>query len=250
MVHVIEKGYHFYASQHSWDYRMGIISREKALKELDFTVDLENSKKILESIGYFSHSDITNAVVMLKEENSQPYLCAFIESSNDVSYEKLREYLQIHLPEYMIPSKFYIYENFPFTIRGKVDKKGLQENSNNELKPIRTYSPPRNSTEELLVNICSDEFSIDEIGIEDNFFDFGATSFSIVQANNRLNTELNLDISVITWFENPKIIMLSQYISENANVSLEAPENKEIDYESRSELLDNSLNIFNNLTNN
>jgi hypothetical protein len=217
-----EEGYHFYAAPLSWDIRLGQLSREAGLNEMVFEGDMQQVSHILEEIGYYTASNLKDAVVLNKEdENGNNFLCAYIVPETEISLVEieLREYLSRELPDYMIPSYFIQVNEIPLTASGKIDKKALLEIEPTSLQMSVTYVEPRDEKEKLMANLCKEVFKLDKIGVYDNFFSLGATSFSIIQLNNKLKVEFKKDIPVLTMFEYPTISSLL----DNMNLETPAP---------------------------
>jgi acyl carrier protein len=75
------------------------------------------------------------------------------------------------------------------------------------------YMPPRNKIQETIGTVWQQFFGTDPIGMEDNFFDMGATSLDIIQVNNKLNETLAMEIPVAAWFRYPTIQSLTTYLN-------------------------------------
>jgi amino acid adenylation domain-containing protein len=220
-VYLKEEGYHFYAAPLSWDIRLGQLSREDGLKEMVFAGDLQQVGDILGEIGYYTASTVKDVVVLDKEEkDGNKLLWAYIIPETEVSSSEsqLREYLLRQLPGYMIPSYFVQVDEIPLTAGGKIDKKALLEIEGARLQMNVTYVEPRDEEEKLMAGLCEHVFKLDKIGIYDNFFNLGATSFSIIQLNNKLQDVFNKNIPVLTLFEYPTIASFLEYME------LEIPE--------------------------
>jgi phthiocerol/phenolphthiocerol synthesis type-I polyketide synthase E len=54
---------------------------------------------------------------------------------------------------------------------------------------------------------------IDQVGVDDNFFDLNATSLDIVRVNSILRETLKREIPVVTMFNYPTIATLARYLS-------------------------------------
>jgi amino acid adenylation domain-containing protein len=211
-----EEGYHFYAAPLSWDIRLGQVSREAALAEMAFPRDRENVENILEEIGYYRASTVKDTVVVDKEdETGNRYLCAYIVPETEISISdyELRDYLSRQLPDYMVPSYFVQVDTIPLTASGKVDRKALSESYGSLLQKGVTYVEPRDEKEKSLANLCREVFKLERIGVTDNFFDLGATSFSIIQLNSKLQDLFQKDIPVLTMFEYPTIASLLDHMN-------------------------------------
>jgi hypothetical protein len=210
-----EEGYHFYAAPLSWDIRLGQLSRDAGLMDMVFEGDLQSVGNILEEIGYYTAITVKDAVVIDKEdENGNKYLCAYIVPETEISLSEpeLREYLAQELPDYMIPSYFIQVNEMPLTASGKIDKKALLKTEGISLQTSAAYVEPQDEKERLIANLCKDVFKLERIGVYDNFFNLGATSFSIIQLNNKLQDVFKKDIPVLTLFEYPTITSFLEYM--------------------------------------
>jgi acyl carrier protein len=112
----------------------------------------------------------------------------------------------------MIPSSFIQVDKIPLTPSGKVNKKALLKSEGISLRMSVTYVEPRDDKEKLIANLCKEVFNLDKIGIYDNFFSLGATSFSVIQLNNKLQEIFKKDIPVLTMFEYPTIASFLEYM--------------------------------------
>jgi len=75
-----------------------------------------------------------------------------------------------------------------------------------------TYIAPRDELEKTICTIWQELFSLDRVGIDDNFFHLGGDSFLIVQARSKLQTALHQSISNVDLFEYPTIASLAAYL--------------------------------------
>ncbi|HLP57177.1 MAG TPA: amino acid adenylation domain-containing protein, partial [Candidatus Deferrimicrobium sp.] len=173
------------------------------------------------------HNDIKAAVVLAAENNTS--LCTYIvlKDKESGSIEKmpdaaaLKEFLSQRLPNYMIPSHFFLVEKIPLTANGKVDNKALLA-ANNPLSANVEYVSPQNDIEKTIVEIWKDLLNLEKVGTHDNFFDLGGNSLSLIRLNSRLKSALpdKKDISVVTLFNHPTIASLANYLNrEEPNIS-------------------------------
>jgi aryl carrier-like protein len=75
---------------------------------------------------------------------------------------------------------------------------------------------PRTPMERSIADICQPLFALDQINVEENFFDLGATSLLLVQMHERLRTSLKTDFSVVTLFQHPTVRALATHLDERA----------------------------------
>lgn len=215
-VHYNIKRYHNYAAPLSWDCRIGQLSREAGLLELDPVIDEEKVQAILNKIGYNSSKDknrsISKAVVLdMEDENSNKYLCAYFVSDEKITISELREYLSDKLPEYMIPSYFVRVNDIPVTINGKIDKKALAKEKN-ILRDSIEYIEPRNEIEKTLQRIWQGVLGIEKISMNENFFELGGHSLSAMSLLAQISKQLNVEVPLKELFDLPTIEKLSKFI--------------------------------------
>lgn len=74
------------------------------------------------------------------------------------------------------------------------------------------FVPPANKIEQTIAGLWKNYLGIKEVGVNDNFFDLGATSLDIIQVNIQLKEVLRKDIPVVKFFTNPTVSSLARYI--------------------------------------
>jgi len=163
--------------------------------------------------------NIDNCVVSKKvSDNAHEFLCAYFTTSSKVSIDTIRKTLNKSLPKYMVPQYFIKLENLPYTPNGKIDRKKLPmpnvEISNKEI------ILPRNSADEILINILRELLNIENISIEDSFFELGGDSLTAINLCTKIYSEFNVQIFVKDILENPIIKDLSDYLysKDNSNI--------------------------------
>ncbi|BDA68760.1 beta-ketoacyl synthase [Calothrix sp. PCC 7716] len=74
------------------------------------------------------------------------------------------------------------------------------------------YLAPKNEVEEKVANIWEEILGIEYIGINDNFLELGGNSLLAVQVISHCRKVFGIDISLRSFFEEPTISEISQYI--------------------------------------
>ncbi len=74
------------------------------------------------------------------------------------------------------------------------------------------YETPRNATEQTIAALWQDLLGIDQIGINDNFFDLGGHSLLATQLVSRIRENLHADIPLRSFFDSPTIAGLAQLV--------------------------------------
>jgi amino acid adenylation domain-containing protein len=225
-----ERNCHFYEAPLSWDIRLGQLTREAGLAETGFQPEPRQVDRVLQDIGYYRAAGIDDAVVLAKTaENGNTYLCGYVKGSGQLTAQELRRHLAEHLPDYMIPSYFVQLDRLPLSASGKVDRKALleAETSGRRLSSGARYVAPEDEKEIVMADLFKEMLKLERLGIEDNFFELGATSFEIVQASNHLGQQWGRDLPVLKLFEYPTIASFLEYFNSGGEESRQQEEQEE-----------------------
>ena len=154
---------------------------------------------------------IKEAVIVVQEDKSDNYLCAYIVSGKECQASELREFLAKELPDYMVPSYFVQLDKIPLTPNGKIDRKVLPKPG---LKIDETYIEPRDEIEKQLVEIWANVLEIEKesISIDTNFFQLGGHSLKLTMMKLKLHRSLNIEIPLKELFKRPTIEKIAEYI--------------------------------------
>ena len=94
--------------------------------------------------------------------------------------ERARDVLKKYLPYYMIPSFFIHLDQIPLLPNGKLDRKSLPEP---DINSFRTeYEAPANETEKRIVNSFEQVLGIEQVSVNDDFYELGGDSVHSIQA--------------------------------------------------------------------
>lgn len=177
-----------------------------------------------------SHNQINEAVVVVDiNEFNIKSLIAYIVTTDLLSLEQIRTFLKTIIPHYSIPSEFIVLKQLPITINGKIDKKVLSNTPGIKVTSEKQYVAPETEKEKVIIQIIAAELRTEASTIStlDNFFDLGANSIKIVKILNEINKQLQVDVRVVSLFENPNVEEFVRYLntieSQDKN-SIEEPE--------------------------
>jgi len=199
--------------------------KDQQVKVRGFRIELGEIEAVLLQYS----EDLKQVVVDVNNLNGQKVLVAYYVSETEKETTDIRDYLQMKLPEYMIPGFYVKLDSLPLTPNGKIDRKALPDISGNTLA-TKEYIAPKNETEEKLAKIWQDVFRIEQIGVTDNFFELGGHSLLIVQVINRIHEEFGVLIQIKNFFSTPNIEGLSKvidYILLNENQTVDSSQEYE-----------------------
>lgn len=159
-----------------------------------------------------SYTGITDAVVLANEEEGQGMLMAYYTTSATVLAIDLLEYLQNHLPVYMIPAHLTEVDNFPLTPHGKIDQKALLER---ELPSTlrRDHRAPENEMEKILAGIWQEVLGVTDISTDEQFLHLKGDSIRAIRICNRIRKATGDTIPITALFEADTVRKLAAYIN-------------------------------------
>jgi len=175
------------------------------------------------------HTAVQSGIVVpRKDDSGSNFLAAYLVLKQDTQIisPSVRQHLQSHLPEYMIPSVFVVLDSFPLTSNGKVDRTALPApDSTNSLK-ISAALTETTRTEGRLIRIVSALLKIDSVNPHDNFFLLGGHSLLGAQLLAEIQRTFQVDLPLRTVFDYPTIAAISSEIDrvlalDNANQETE-----------------------------
>lgn len=147
------------------------------------------------------HPLISEAVVIARQDDGKElYLCAYYTAANSIDSQELRNTLTASLPEFMIPSHWMRLEQMPVSSNGKIDVKSFPVPATGPASRSGEGDRPQTEIEVKLAAIWQEVLACDPVGLDDNFFDLGGNSMSILEINTRIREELSLEFSVATLF--------------------------------------------------
>ena len=161
------------------------------------------------------HPALRESVVVSREdEHGDKRLVAYVVavSGQPPGGVELRNYLKERLPEYMIPSAFVTLDELPVSPSGKVNRRALPAPEMERLQDV-DFIAPSTPNEELIAGIWSKALKIEQVGVNDNFFDLGGHSLLLVKVHGRLSKELDKQISLMRLFQYPTVRTLAQFLS-------------------------------------
>lgn len=160
------------------------------------------------------YPNIQKCIINLRNNNQ--VIVAFIVASTNISTKDLKQFLLTKLPAYSVPNFIIQLDSFPTTANGKIDKKQL---NNIEINFSMNYVAPQNELQQQLVDIWSEILQVNNIGIEDSFFEIGGDSLSSIRLVSEIYNKFGIKLTVNNIFENDTIEDLAVYMqAQNASL--------------------------------
>jgi len=125
---------------------------------------------------------------------------------------ELRSFLKGRLPGYMVPASFVLLERLPVTPNGKVDRKALLRIDDRQRETDVNSIAPQTGTELAIAAILQEVLRVEQVGVDDNFFDLGGNSLLLVQVHSRLQELFGREILLVEIFNNPTVRALATHL--------------------------------------
>lgn len=142
-----------------------------------------------------------------------------------LSAHELRTSLKKDLPDYMIPSRFYIVEQLFFMPNGKLDRTHTPI-------PIKQLSLttemvlPENAVQKHLYKIWCKTLKKESLSIYDDFFEQGGHSLLAIKIITLIQEDFSLKLSIRSLFDYPTVHSLSKEIERLINKNSSDPSHK------------------------
>ncbi|MFZ0799167.1 MAG: amino acid adenylation domain-containing protein [Terriglobales bacterium] len=183
--------------------------------------EIESALAKIEGIG--------QAVVILREDRpGDKRLVAYYTGGERLSSTSLLRAFKTTLPDYMVPSVFMRLENFPLTPNAKLDRKALPRPEGKRPLLAHDFVAPRTVAEKQLANLWCELLQVEEVGIDDSFFDLGGNSLAAVRMVSHYHTRFGREIPPVKVFQYPTIAKLAEFLdaSETRSDFLAEAENR------------------------
>ena len=113
----------------------------------------------------------------------------------------------------MIPSAFVALDSLPLTPNGKVNREALPEPGHERPSLEVTYAAPDTEVEAVVAGIWQQVLRVERVGIDDNFFDLGGHSLSMLRVHGKLRQAFGREFSMVEMFQYPTVKALAAFVS-------------------------------------
>lgn len=168
----------------------------------------------IESV-YLKNEKIKQFAVIAAKNKNDYTLKAFYTADDNINEDDLRNYGENNLPRYMIPHLFIRIETIPTSHSGKIDKKALSriDTTRNQAERNKDGSNNKTSIIDQIHKLIS-ELTDQEFEHDDNFFEIGLDSYSLMLLRNKIKETLKIDIRVVELFKYTTISSLSKFLEK------------------------------------
>jgi amino acid adenylation domain-containing protein len=168
----------------------------------------------------FQHPAVRKTAVVVREDvvDYQDLVTYVVpQKGQTLTITELRQFLELKLPNYMIPTAFVLLEDLPLTPNGKVDRKALKvpDTARPDLEAV--YQPPQTEVEKTIAHLWQEFLKVENVGINDNFFELGGQSLLLVQVHSQLQKIFQRDFPLVEMFQYPTISRLARYLSQKSS---------------------------------
>jgi amino acid adenylation domain-containing protein len=144
-------------------------------------------------------SSVASAAVVADEDAHASSLTAYVTAADPTrppAPSELAAELALVLPSYMVPGAFVVLDELPLLHGGKLDRRALPA-------PERALgeAPPRTETERVLAGIWAEALTVDEPGVEADFFELGGQSLAAAQIVSCVRDRLGVELGVRAVFD-------------------------------------------------
>ncbi|MEP6743619.1 MAG: amino acid adenylation domain-containing protein, partial [bacterium] len=203
-------------------YRTGDLARFDANGNLVYLGRIDNQVKIkgfrieldeVETILSQSAGVRDCAVIAREDAPGEKRLIAYVVmDGTEQDTDELRKALKTKVPEYMVPTAFVKMDSLPLTTNGKVDRQTLPVPDRKPIGCAKKCSAKHTQVEQTLMKIWADVLQVEQVDINDNFFDLGGDSIlgTLILAR---AAQAGVKISPRQLFEHQTIAALSNATS-------------------------------------
>ncbi|MFE7599313.1 amino acid adenylation domain-containing protein [Streptomyces sp. NPDC057494] len=194
-------------------YRTGDQAAWTPGGELDFLGRIDDQVKIrghrielgeIEA-ALLEHPALAQAAVAVRtEEDGEPFLAGYLvpaAGARPPAPADLREHLLRTLPAAMAPQRWLVMERLPLTPNGKLDRRALPVPAREA--PAPPAADGGDETTETVRRIWAEVLDLPDVGPEDDLFDLGGHSLTVVQIAARIRDALGVEVDFDVFFDVP-----------------------------------------------
>lgn len=210
---------YFIHPQYGRLYRTGDIGVLHAEGNIEFLGRKDNQVKIAGhriELGEIENAfrlqkNVLDVVVITKQSNKNtPVLYAYVVYDGELDSIYLKKQIATVVPKYMIPTHIIQLDSIPLTSNGKVNRKDLPDVK----EEIKEKILPRTWIEKELYYTWQNVLQIEEIGINEDFYDVGGDSLKLIRISSEIQRKFKTRVSHVELSNAGTIILQAKYVEE------------------------------------
>lgn len=171
--------------------------KDRQIKIRGFRIEVSEVERYVKQ--YAEVDDLYVCAVEIMEQHKE--LCCYLATTQEVDIKELKKNLMRHLPSYMIPQYFVKMDALPYNKNDKIDVFALPK-PKREDSTQTVYVAPRNEMERQIANVYCKVLGLEQMGMEDNFFDVGGNSIKAIEILSELQKlGYMVDINMIFQYQ-------------------------------------------------
>src|SRR5580658_7544836 len=209
-------------------YRTGDLARWNAAGQLEYLGRADDQVKVrgfrielgeIEAV-LAADASVRQAAVMVREDRpGDRRLVGYVVPATgaDVDAGLLRERAGRVLPDYMVPAAVMVLDRLPLSPTGKLDRRALPAP---EYAAAAGGRAPATARERALCEVFAQVLGLDQVGMDDSFFDLGGHSLLATRLVSRVRSVLGVELPIRAVFEHPTVAALATVLDEADAVRL------------------------------
>ncbi len=194
-------------------YRSGDLARYNEAGALEYVGRIDHQVKIRGfrvEIGEIEASlqalpQLREAAVIAQASATGAQLVAYVVPAQGHSLDStaLAATLRQSLPDYMVPGHWVVMDALPLNNNGKLDRRALPAPDLSQSR--QAYRAPQSPLQHELAAIWQAVLQVEQVGLDDHFFERGGHSLLATQVVSRVRHTLKLEVPLRALFEQPTL---------------------------------------------
>ncbi|MDR2799263.1 MAG: AMP-binding protein, partial [Bifidobacteriaceae bacterium] len=152
---------------------------------------------------------IEKICVLDYQKGLEKKLFLIFSSNQKIDINQMKQKLEDHLPDYMIPQVIMQIETLPLNRNNKIDRKEIRRLYVDNLSTSRPkYAAPESAEEKEICDVFSKTLNVEKFGLDDSFAKLGGSSILATQAAAAMKS-VKLNPLDILKFETPRLLVKS-----------------------------------------
>ncbi|MEW4220038.1 non-ribosomal peptide synthetase [Rossellomorea marisflavi] len=187
-----------------------ISRKDSQVKIRGFRIELGEIQHVILTIQGVQH-----AAVAVKHIEGEKKLFAFVVKQKDslIDAAMIKAIIKEELPYYMVPNAIVFMDEIPVNSNGKLLVKELPFDQN-DLVSQEHKKQPESLVQFALTAIWEEVLDLDDIGINEDFFDLGGHSIKVLEVVGGIRRDLKRSIPMSILFEHRTIESLAEVLEK------------------------------------